>query len=40
MITRKRGELLLYAEFISLEKPDYIWADIRDGSFDRYLDEY
>jgi hypothetical protein len=40
VMKRKRRELLLYAEFISLEKPDYIWADIRDGSFYRYLDEY
>jgi len=39
-MSQKRRELLLLAEFMSLEKPERIWSDIKDGSFDHYLDDY
>ena len=39
-IKKKREELRDLAEFTSLGKPDWIWAAIRDGSFQRYLENY
>ena len=40
MISKKRNELLLLAEFTSLDKPDHIWNEIVSGSFDRCLENY
>ena len=40
MISQKRKDLVLYAEFMSLDKPENIWVEIKNGSFDRYLENY
>ena len=40
MISQKRNDLVLYAEFMSLDKPKNIWEEIKSGSFDRYLESY